>query len=181
MEDELIDIVDEKGKIIGKTTRGEAYEKALLHPAVHVAVFDSRRRLLIQQRSSQKSIFPLYWDISVGEHRKPAESFKAAAIRGLAEELSIKLPFNLTEIRGKHVQKSDFQRDGRTFKEYELVVLYGTIYDGRIEIDPEEVKEVRFVYLAQLKDMTRSNQFTPWGLEEIKTLLKNPEIDKRLR
>lgn len=173
MEKEVIDVVNESGDVVGETTRSEAYEKGLLHPAVNIVVVNSQGEIYIQERSSTKSAFPLYWDISAAEHLKSGESFNAAVLRGLQEELSITAPVKL--LRPKHIQKSEYRKDGLVIKEYELVELYGTVYDGTMKIDPNEIAQGMFIAKTELKEHIEDGkmQFTPWGLEEIRFLLQN--------
>ena len=45
--------------------------------------------LYLQRRAATKDVWPNAWDLSVGEHLQPGESFEQAAHRGLAEELSV--------------------------------------------------------------------------------------------
>lgn len=178
MECETIDIVDKDGKIIGSSTRDEAYERGLLHPAVNIIVFNLRGEVYIQQRSAEKNAFPLYWDISAAEHVKKGESFKSAAIRGLLEELSIRSR-EVKLIRSKHVQKSEYKRGDLLVKEYELVELYGVVHNGGIEIDPDEVTQGKFVKLDELRNFDESN-FTPWGLDEIQHILTSTSVWRKL-
>ena len=87
---EIFDLVDDSGNIIGSEKRSIVHAKGLLHRAVYVWVFNSSRHLLIQQRSPLKSIGPNLWDLSVAEHLTQGETYLQAAIRGLSEELGIK-------------------------------------------------------------------------------------------
>ncbi len=169
MENEVIEIVNKNGKIIGNTTRQKAYQKGLLHLAVNMFVFNSKGQVYIQKRSASKSSFPLYWDISASEHVKPGESPKNAATRGLMEELSIIT--NVKLLRKKHIQKSLFVKKGKNIIEHEIVRLYSTKYDGKIKIDKNEVASGKFVSLSKLKSLLKTEKFTPWGIEEIEYIL----------
>ena len=100
IDKELIDIVNKTGKVIGKTTRSQAYKEGILHSAVNIIVINKKGQIFIQRRSSKK-ILPLYWDISASEHVKSGENYKSAAIRGLKEELSITASVKL--LREKHI------------------------------------------------------------------------------
>src|SRR5438309_2697499 len=102
--DELLDIIDSEDKVIAQATRGEAYKKGLLHRAVNIFITNSDKKILLQQRSSKKLKFPLFWDLSVGEHVKPGEDYIQAAKRGLKEELNIKT--RLKVIRDLHHQQT---------------------------------------------------------------------------
>lgn len=170
---ELVDIVDKRGSIIGQATRAQVYQKGLLHPAVNIVVINKKDELFIQQRS-EKKVLPLYWDISASEHVKSGESYKAAAIRGLKEELSIQAKVKL--LRKKHIQRNEYVTKKICLIEYELVELYGVFYEGEITIDPEEVKDGKFISLKKLGQLIEKDQiqFSPWGLDEINYLLEQP-------
>lgn len=172
---ELVDIVDQKGRVIGKATRDQVYKDGLLHPAVNIVVINKNGQIFIQRRSLRK-ILPLYWDISASEHLKFGESFESAATRGLREELSIETPVKL--LFGKHIQNNEYKSQNITLIEYELVEFYGALYDGKIEINQEEVTEGRFISFRELHSLIKNplTKFTPWGLEEVNCLLNNPTI-----
>lgn len=176
---EYVDIVNNNGTVIGKTTRNNAHIKGLLHPTVKILLFNSSGKILIQQRSRKKNILPLYWDISVAEHLRSGESYKEAAVRGLMEELAIVTRVKL--LRGKHVQRSEHKKD-KLLKEYELTVLYGTLYNGKIIPDSEEVEKSIFVSIRKFGGLIlwRRLQFTPWALNEINYLLAHKDIMEKL-
>jgi isopentenyl-diphosphate delta-isomerase len=172
MDEEIVDLVTKNGKTYGQAKRKDVYQKGLLHQAVSVLVINTNKKLFLQQRSAGKSFFPLYWDISVSEHLIYGELYKDAAIRGLKEELSIeKAPVEL--IRKRHIQKTQSFKGDSRIKEYELVELYATVYDGIIKTNKNEVKTGRFVEIKELERYNSLN-FTPWGLDEVKFILKNP-------
>ena len=67
--EEMFPIVDEEGNITGAATRGECHNGSkLLHPVVHLHVFNSRGELYLQKRPDWKDIQPGKWDTAVGGH-----------------------------------------------------------------------------------------------------------------
>lgn len=176
---EVVDIVDRTGKVISKATRSQVYKEGLLHPAVNIVVVNKKGQIFIQRRSPKK-ILPLYWDISASEHVKSGEDYKSAAIRGLKEELSITASVKL--LRKKHIQRNEHITKNICIIEYELVELYGVIYDGEIEIDQDEVAEGQFISFKKLNELIRNDQikFSPWGFDELNYLLNNPNVISEL-
>ena len=176
---EKVDCVDQTGKVIGKATRSQVYKQGLLHPAVNIVVINKEGQIFIQRRSPKK-ILPLYWDISASEHVKSGEDNKSAAIRGLKEELSITAPVKL--LREKHIQRNEYITKDICFIENELVELYGVIYDGKIEVNQEEVSEGKYISFEELDKLIKNSRikFSPWGLEEINYLLENPSVISEL-
>ena len=139
----------------------------LWHRAANVFVFDSAGRLLLQQRSISKDIWPDAWDLSVGEHLTPGEDFEAAAQRGLAEELGMG-PIELTPLGP--VVRATIKIDTLGVFDREFQQSFRGWWDGPITPCAEEVAAVRWVTLAELRDEIEKapEWFTPWlrrGLE----------------
>lgn len=89
-EKEMFPLVDEEGNITGAATRGECHNGSkLLHPVVHLHVFNSRGELFLQRRPAWKDIQPGKWDTSVGGHIDLGESVEMALQREAREELGI--------------------------------------------------------------------------------------------
>ena len=87
--DEVFDVVDDADEVTGQATRREVHERNLLHRAVHVFVLNRHGELLLQKRSRFKDVHPGVWDSSVAGHLDAGESYAAAAIRELHEEMGI--------------------------------------------------------------------------------------------
>lgn len=172
---ELLDIIDQSGRVIGKSPRSKVYKEGLLHPAVNILVINKKGQIFIQKRSSKKFL-PFYWDISAAEHIKSGETYRSAAIRGLKEELLITSPVKL--LRKKHLQRNEYRTKKINLIENELVQTYGTIYNSKIEFNPEEISEGRFVSFEELIELIKDpdTKFSPWGLEEITYFLINRNL-----
>ena len=57
--EEIFPIVDDSGKVLGKATRGECHNGSrLLHPVVHLHVFNSLGEVYLQRRPDWKDIQP---------------------------------------------------------------------------------------------------------------------------
>ena len=89
--EEMFPLVDENGQIIGAATRGECHNGSkLLHPVVHLHVFNSHGDLYLQKRPDWKDIQPGKWDTAVGGHVDLGESVEMALKREAEEELGLK-------------------------------------------------------------------------------------------
>ncbi len=115
--EELFPVVDEAGNVTGCATRGECHGGSkLLHPVVHLHVFDSEGRLYLQRRPEWKDIQPGKWDTAVGGHVDFGENVEMALRREAREELG------LTDFIPEHVKSYVFESD----RERELVNTFVT-------------------------------------------------------
>eukprot|EP00798_Chlamydomonas_sp_ICE-L_P018011 gene18011-24421_t len=172
---ELFDIFDEKGRHIGTEHRGVVHKNGIFHRAVYCFVFNLEGNLAIQRRSAQKKVGPKQWDLSVAEHLEAGESFGAAALRGLQEELGIlksELPESLgAPVQLCHMRKLDLPEIG--IKDYEFVESYQLRdYDGKISFNENEVSEVKWMPLSSIREEMKKNpgDFTTWFREEATAL-----------
>src|SRR5690606_23163689 len=132
-------------------------------------LFNGRDELLIQRRSADKDLYPNRWDFSVGEHAQPGESFEAAALRGLAEELGVH-GVHLTPLLD--VRRASRRLPALGLHDRELQQSFRARYDGPVRADPAEVAAVAWLGLSELAQRVRAapDDFTPWFLAELDAL-----------
>lgn len=149
---ERFPLVDEEGRVIGSATRGECHNGShLLHPVVHLHVFNSKGELYLQKRPEWKDIQPGKWDTAVGGHIDDGETPEDALTREVGEELGI--TDYLPERVGKYVFDSPRER--------ELVYVNRTVYDGPIHPSKEELDGGRFWSIAEIMDAIGKEILTP--------------------
>ena len=151
-EKEIFPVVDESGKVIGKATRGECHSGSMiLHPVVHLHVFDSADNVYLQKRPEWKDIQPGKWDTAVGGHIDFGETPEEALRREVSEELGIR---DFTpQFIGKYVFESQ--------REHELVYVNRTTYDGEIHPSKEELDGGRFWSMQEIREAMGRNVLTP--------------------
>ncbi len=151
-QQEIFPIVDEDGKVTGSATRGECHSGSkLLHPVVHLHVFNARGDIYLQRRPDWKDIQPGKWDTAVGGHVDYGESPEEALCREVNEELGITC-FSPTLI-DKYVFESQRER--------ELVYVNRTVYDGEIHPSAEELDGGRFWTMQEIHEAMGKNILTP--------------------
>ncbi len=151
-QQEIFPVVDEEGRMIGSATRGECHSGSmLLHPVVHLHVFNADGALYLQKRPLWKDIQPGKWDTAVGGHVDVGESPQDALLREVREELGI-TEFT-PEFVGKYVFESAVER--------ELVYIYRTTYDGPIQPSVKELDGGRFWSMQEICEAMGRDVLTP--------------------
>lgn len=90
--DELLDLVDDRDRVIGQMPRSQIYQRGLNNfRVVNGFIINANGQLWIPRRTAGKQIFPLALDVSVGGHVASGENYEMAFERELEEELNIKL------------------------------------------------------------------------------------------
>ena len=87
--DEVLDIVDEDDRVIGRAPRGEVYAKRLRHRCVFVLARDPQGRVFVHRRTAGKLVFPSRYDMFVGGVVGTGEGYDEAALREAEEELGV--------------------------------------------------------------------------------------------
>lgn len=149
---EQLPVVDESGNILGAVARGHAHDGSkVLHPVVHLHVFNSRGDLYLQRRPDWKDIQPGKWDTAVGGHIDLGENVEKALRREVGEELGI-TDFT-PESLGHYVFESQRER--------ELVYVHRCVYDGDIRPSAQELNGGRFWSAAEIETNIGKGVFTP--------------------
>jgi isopentenyl-diphosphate delta-isomerase type 1 len=161
--EEWFSIVDENGRVIGKTTRQAAHrDPRLLHPSVCLLIFNRKHELLLQKRSQNKDLYPQLWDASATGHVSFGETIEQALTREVQEELGIALKNS----------RPLFRYISRNERESELVHVFSATYDGAIHPNPDEIETVRFWSSFEIKRLVDKGVFTPNFEKEIKALIQ---------
>lgn len=162
LREELLEIIDSDGKVIGIAPRRKIHgNPELIHRVVHVLVFNKKGELLLQKRSMNKDVAPGKWDTSVGGHIDPGEEPIGAAEREMKEEIGVtgcNMEFLYTYLHSNPY-------------ETELVYTYACICDSEISFNKEEIDEVRYWSIGDIKKHLGRKIFSDNFEHEITTFL----------
>ncbi len=125
MIEEQVILVNENDEQIGLMPKMEAHEKAVLHRAFSVFIFNKKGELLLQQRAADKYHSPNLWTNTCCSHQRNRETNIEAGKRRLQEEMGFscdikevfsfiyQAPFDngLTEHELDHVMVGYFNED----------------------------------------------------------------------
>ncbi len=138
----------------GKTmVRGDRVPEGYFRTVVHICIFDSEGRMLIQQRQPFKKGWPGMWDISVGGSAVAGDDSRSAAHRELFEELGLSVSFE--DLRPMITVNFDGGFD-------DVYLLEMDLDTDTLVLQPEEVKAVRWASLFEILDMIDSGDFIPY-------------------
>lgn len=154
MKDELFPLVLADGTVTGCATRAECHSGSkLLHPVVHLHVFSSDGKILLQKRALNKDIQPGKWDTSVGGHVDYGEEITDALRREAAEELGL-ANFTPTALN-PYVFESDIER--------ELINPFTTTIDSNVDLkyQTSEISEIRFWDIKEVRQHIGTGILTP--------------------
>lgn len=152
MSEEIFPLVDEDGKVIGQAPRSICHNGTkLLHPVIHLHLFNREGQLFLQKRSATKDMQPDKWDSSVGGHIDLGETPEQAALREAREELGV-IGIELSYIT-KHIIETEMER--------ELTYCFYGIYNGVYTFDKNEVADGRFWSIEEIKAFCNKGVFTP--------------------
>jgi isopentenyl-diphosphate delta-isomerase len=155
---EQVVLVNEQDEAIGVMEKMEAHEKALLHRAFSVFIFNQSGELLLQQRALDKYHSGGLWTNTCCSHPRPNESVSSAASRRLREEMGFEVPL---EKIFDFVYKASFD-NGLTEHEFDHVFV--GYYDGPFEVNPAEVNDTIFRSMESIQHSLESHDglFTAW-------------------
>ena len=165
MAEEYVILVNEKDQEIGLMPKLEAHQKAVLHRAFSVFIFNSENELMLQQRASSKYHSPNLWTNRCCSHQRSGESNIQAGTRRLYEEMGFTTTLN--EITS-FIYKAPFD-NGLT--EHELDHIMVGYYNEDPVINSDEVEDWKWMKIEDVKNDISLNPdlYTAW----FKIIFKN--------
>lgn len=158
MKQEFVILVDKQDNPVGLMEKIEAHEKAVLHRAFSVFVFNKQGELMLQQRAKHKYHSPLLWTNTCCSHQRDGETNIEAGKRRLQEEMGFEC--DLQEVFS-FVYKAPFD-NGLT--EHELDHVMVGFYDENPVVNKDEVATFKWMQLEEVKKdiALNPNEYTAW-------------------
>ena len=158
MIEEQVILVNENDEQIGLMPKMEAHEKAVLHRAFSVFVFNEKNQLMLQQRAANKYHSPLLWTNTCCSHQRNGETNIEAGKRRLQEEMGFVCEL---EEKTSFIYKAPFD-NGLT--EHELDHVMVGYYDEDPILNREEVENFKYMTVEEVKQdmLVNPEIYTAW-------------------
>ncbi|UEG50543.1 isopentenyl-diphosphate Delta-isomerase [Ferruginibacter lapsinanis] len=151
-------LVDKNDVQIGVMEKMEAHQKALLHRAFSIFIFNDKEEMLLHKRSDKKYHSPGLWTNACCSHPQPNEETLESALNRLQMEMGFVT--GLTEIFS-FTYKADFD-NGLTEHEFDHVFVGH--YNGDILPNTDEVSDYCFMSMEKISASIQSHphKYTEW-------------------
>lgn len=133
--------------------RGESTPERYYRMVIHICIFNSEGKMLIQHRQPFKSGWSDMWDVSVGGSAVLGDSSAAAAERELREELGLEMSFE--NIRPSLTLNFSWGFD-------DIYIVKKNVDLSQLSLQYEEVKEVRWADADEIRSMIDDGSFIPY-------------------
>jgi isopentenyl-diphosphate delta-isomerase len=157
-KEEQVILVNKDDKQIGLMSKLQAHQKAMLHRAFSVFVFNDKGELLLQQRANHKYHSPNLWTNTCCSHQREGETNINAGKRRLLEEMGFEC--DLKEIFS-FIYKAPFD-NGLTEHELDHVMIGN--YNENPNFNKDEVMDFCWMEIEAIEvDIKQNpNKYTVW-------------------
>ena len=151
-------LVDEHDVQTGTMEKLEVHQKALLHRAFSIFIFNEKGEMLLQKRADKKYHSAGLWTNACCSHPQPGQETLAAAEIRLQEEMGFNTPLKKVF---EFIYKAPFD-NGLTEHEFDYVFIGN--HDGVIVPNAEEVSDYCFKPVEEIKNSIQSHpqKYTEW-------------------
>ncbi|SEB50988.1 Isopentenyldiphosphate isomerase [Tenacibaculum sp. MAR_2009_124] len=154
--DEIIDIFDENGNYTGNTClKSEAHKNGYFHQTIHVWLYTSDNKILLQKRALTKKVFPGLWDISVAGHIAAGEKIEIAALREIKEEINYSLTSEKLLKIGTRKHQVNHANGIKDNEFHHIYIAELTVDIHHLKLQESEVDDIKLFELDILKNTSK--------------------------
>ncbi|MBU4308868.1 MAG: isopentenyl-diphosphate Delta-isomerase [Nanoarchaeota archaeon] len=162
-------LINKNNRKIGEEEKIKAHKQRKLHRAFSIFVFNSKGKLLIQQRAKSKYHCAGIWANTCCSHPKPNETYNHAVHRRLKEEMGFDCKLKKLFC---FIYNTGF-KNGLIENEYDFVFIGK--FDGEVKPNKKEVMNYKWISIKDLKKNIKknSNKYSVWlkiALNKLKSL-----------
>jgi isopentenyl-diphosphate delta-isomerase len=158
--------VDQNDRPLTEASKFEVHSgKGQRHRAFSIFIFSEQNELLLQQRASDKRLWPGFWTNSCCSHPRAGENLTDAAHRRLNQELGIQCPLH-------YLYRFEYRAEFETLgTEHEVCsVFIGKVDRNEVVVQahPEEISAWKWQNLDEVAFLrqNQTEQLTPWFILE---------------
>jgi isopentenyl-diphosphate Delta-isomerase len=158
-DDEPLIVVDEDNNVLGYRAKADCHEgEGILHRAFSVFLFNEDGEVLLQQRSADKPLWPMFWSNSCCSHPRRGETEADAAVRRIAEELGVETALQYVYTFTYHAPFGD------KGSEREVCAVFLGRVSGPITANETEIADWKWIPVADLTAALDddADSYTPW-------------------
>lgn len=151
---ELRDIYDVNRLPTGLTAvRGDRLSDGFYHMVIHICIFNSEGKMLIQKRQPTKKGFPDMWDVTCGGCSVKGETSRDTVHRELKEELGLDLDFS--DMRPNLTVNFDHGFD-------DFYLVNADVALSSLTLQTDEVQAVKWASMEEIFAMIDDGSFIPF-------------------
>lgn len=169
-DSENLILVNEQDEDLGHLPKLECHlGNGTLHRAFSIFILNDKGQLLLQQRSAEKFLWPMYWSNTCCSHPRAGETTDEAVHRRLEQELGFSAEL---EYLYKFIYQAQFEDKGT---EHELCYVWIGRYSGDVKVNKNEIANWRYIDPEELERELKNtpDQFTPWMKMEWETIKRD--------
>jgi len=169
-DDEPLIVVNDDDEVIDFKSKVECHKgDGILHRAFSIFIFNDDMQLLVQKRSDQKPLWPLFWSNSCCSHPRKGEEIIIATQRRIEEELGFTAPL---EFLFKFQYFAKYKDKG---SEREICSVFTGRSNDEVLANPNEIAEWKYIDLTELEKGFEKNPdiYSPWFTMEWKRIKRD--------
>lgn len=167
------DIYNRDKELTGRIKRrGEKFENDEFRLVVHICIFNSENKMLIQQRQPFKDDWSNMWDITVGGCSLAGEDSRKTAERELFEEIGYAYDFKDENPVLTVNFKNGFD---------DIYIIKEDLDINDLNLQYEEVKAVKWADSKEINIMIEEGRFIPYHASYIELLFDLNAFDNNYR